>query len=584
MALEVPAVPRATAIARDRSRWAHLALLLAVALPLLLIELDLPFLDPDEGLYGDVAREMLASGDWVVPSFNGLPYLEKPPLYFWLSTLTLRLDGEGEWALRIWSSLSALGTVLLAWRMGRRLHGPAAGVMAGLILASTAGYALYVRKASTDFVFVFCLTLALYGFVRDAARHDRRPTRFLVFYAGAALALLAKGLIGVAFPVLIVGITLLWTRRLTLADVNLGRGALVFAAIALPWHALVAWRQPGFFWFYIVDNQILRFLDRRAFVEDDVPVTVLAFLVLTFIWFFPWSVFAFARPAQDGHPAAAWRSMMPIWAIVVIGFFAASGSKLEYYALPAFPALAVMVGAAWAGRRDVGRFMVPGLLGCVAVGVAAVWLGARLTPSQAFAGLAELNVYYRILRDQGAPFPFESVRPFARLLQGLGATLIIGWTIAAVCWWRRWPRTAFAALAAEGAVIAALIVALLHVVEPHHSAKPVAQAIVARAGTDDVVAHEGSLEYSAALPFYTGRRIVVVNGTRGDLDLASRLPEASGYFVDAGEFQGLWGGDRRVFLVTQHRRAASIATDLPTESVHLIGCFGSRCLYSNRGN
>src|SRR5438132_1597804 len=392
MALEVPAVPRVTAIARVRSRWAHLALLLVVALPLLLIELDLPFLDPDEGLYGDIAREMLTSRDWVVPSFNGLPYLEKPPLYFWLSTLTLRLDGDGEWALRIWSSLSARGTVLFAWRMGRRLHGPAAGVMAGLILASTAGYALYVRKASTDFLFVFCLTLALYGFVRDAVRHDRRPTRFLVFYAGAALALLAKGLIGVAFPVLIAGITLLRTRRLTLADVNLGRGAPVFA---------------------------------------------------------------------------------------------------------------VMVGAAWAGRRDVGRFMVPGLLGCVAVGVAALWLGARLTPSQAFAGLAELNVYYRILRDQGAPFPFESVRPFARLLQGLGATLIIGWTIASVCWWRGWPRTAFAALAAEGAVIAALIVALLHVVEPHHSAKPVARAIVARAGTGDVVAHEGSLEYSAALPCYT---------------------------------------------------------------------------------
>ena len=584
MAVEVPAVPRATAIACVRSRWAHLALLLVVALPLLLIELDLPFLDPDEGLYGDIAREMLTSRDWVVPSFNGLPYLEKPPLYFWLSTLTLRLDGDGEWALRIWSSLSALGTVLLAWRMARRLHGRAAGVMAGLMLTSTAGYALYVRKASTDFVFVFCLTLALYGFVRDAVRHDRRPTRFLVFYAGAALALLAKGLIGVAFPVLIAGITLLRTRRLTLADVNLGRGALVFAAIALPWHALVAWRRPGFFWFYIVDNQILRFLDRRAFVEDDVPVTVLAFLVLTFIWFFPWSVFTFARPALDAHPAAAWRATMPIWAIVVIAFFAASGSKLEYYALPALPALAVMVGAAWAGRRDVGRFMVPGLLGCVAVGVAALWLGARLTPSQAFAGLAELNVYYRILRDQGAPFPFESVRPFARLLQGLGATLIIGWTIATVCWWRGWPRAAFAALAAQGAVIAALIVGLLHVVEPHHSAKPVSRAIVARAGTGDVVAHEGSLEYSAALPFYTGRRIVVVNGTRGDLDLASRLPEASGYFMDTGEFQGLWGGDRRVFLVTRERRAASIATGLPTESVHLIGCFGSRCLYSNRGN
>ena len=584
MALEVPAVPETTAIPHLRSRWAHLALLLAIALPLLLVSLDLSFLDPDEGLYGDIAHEMLASGDWVLPSFNGLPYLEKPPLYFWLSMLTLRLDQDGEWALRIWSSLSALGTVLLAWRIGRRLYGPAAGMMAGLILTTTAGYALYVRKASTDFVFAFCVALALYGFLRDVGRDDRRRTRFLVFYVGVALALLAKGLIGVAFPVLIVGITLFWTRRLRLADLNLARGALVFFGIALPWHALIAWRRPGFFWFYIVDNQILRFLDRRAFVEDDVPVTLLAFLGLTFIWFFPWGVFAFARPTGDDRPAAAWRSLVPIWALVVIGFFAVSGSKLEYYALPAFPALAVIVGAAWAGGRDIGRWMVPGFVGSVTVGVAAIWLGARLTPSQALWGLAELNVYYRILRDQGAPFPFESVRPFGVLLQGLGATLIIGWTTLAVCWWRGWPRAAFGALAAQGAAIAVLIVALLYVVEPHHSAKSVSQAIVARAGPDDVIAHEGSLEYSAALPFYTGRRIVVVNGTRGDLDLASRVTEASGYFLDARELQRLWSGDRRVFLVTQRRLRASIATDLPAKSVHLIGCFGSRCLYSNRGN
>ena len=97
-------------------------------------------------------------------------------------------------------------------------------------------------------------------------------------------------------------------------------------------------------------------------------------------------------------------------------------------------------------------------------------------------------------------------------------------------------------------------------------------------------AHEGSLEYSAALPFYTRRRIVVVNGARGDLDSASRLPEASGYFLDTAGFQGLWARDRRVFLVTQRPLAVSVATDLPKASVHLIGCFGSRCLYSNRGN
>jgi hypothetical protein len=243
----------------------------------------------------------------------------------------------------------------------------------------------------------------------------------------------------------------------------------------------------------------------------------------------------------------------------------------------------VMVGGAWASGRDVGRWIAAGVLGCCLVGAAALWVGARLTPEHVLAGLAELNVYYRILRDQQAPFPFASVRPFAGLLQLLGATLIVGWIVTAACWWRGRPRAAFTALTAQGLAIAALIVVLLHVVEPHHSAKAVSQAIVARAGAGDVVAHEGSLEYSAALPFYTGRRVVVVNGTRGDLDLASRLPEAAGYFLDSAGLRGIWSGEHRIFFVTQRAFAASVVSELPAAAVHRLGCFGSRCLYSNRG-
>jgi 4-amino-4-deoxy-L-arabinose transferase-like glycosyltransferase len=85
---------------------------------------------------------MLASGDWTLPRFNGRPYLEKPPLYYWLGILTLAMGGPAEWSLRVWSALRALGTVLLTWRIGRRLYEPAAGVFAGLALAPTAGFAL----------------------------------------------------------------------------------------------------------------------------------------------------------------------------------------------------------------------------------------------------------------------------------------------------------------------------------------------------------------------------------------------------------------------------------------------------------
>ncbi|MBI2524600.1 MAG: glycosyltransferase family 39 protein [Candidatus Rokubacteria bacterium] len=554
-------------------------LLLAVGLAFAVPGLSMSLLDPDEGLYADVAREMVAAGDWVVPRFNGLPYLEKPPLYFWLTALAFLVTGFSEWVLRGWSVLAALGTSAVAWRLGRRLYGPRGGVVAGVMLLTSAGYALYLRKASTDFVFAFSLALAVYGFIVDAERPDRGRRRFFLLYAGSALALLSKGLIGALFPALIVGVSLRWYPGLRWRDLNLTRGLTLVAALTVPWHALVAWRDPSLFRFYLVDNQILRFLNLREFLEDDVAISTPGYLVATFLWFFPWSVFLLARPAPTAL-VPAWR-VTAVWAAVVVGFFALSGSKLEYYALPALPAFAVLVAGGWTAGRDVGRWLGVGLAGCATVGTAAIWLGPRMTPEQILGGLAHLNVYYRILREQGAVLPFESVRPFGLLLQGLGVTLLAGWVIAGVCWMRGWRRGALLALVGVGAGIAALIVELLILIEPHHSTRAVAEVISGMAAPRDLVVHEGSLEYSAALPFYTGRRIRVVNGARGDLEFASRRPEAREYFLDAAALAALWRGPDRVFLVTQQGRGRGVAATLPRESVRVVGRFGSRWLYAS---
>jgi 4-amino-4-deoxy-L-arabinose transferase-like glycosyltransferase len=576
----------AVSVSRAPRRVWPLLTLLAIGGPLLFSALGLSLLDPDEGLYADIANRMRAAGgDWVIPHFNGLPYLEKPPLYFWLTALTLTSGEHAEWTLRAWSALMALGTALLTWRMGRRLYGDRAGVYAGLMLLTTVGYALYVRKASTDFVFVFCLTLALYGFLRDTEHRRGARSRFLLLYVGAGLAVLAKGLIGVVFPAVIVALTLARVRGgLSVKDLNLGRGLAVFGLVTLPWHLAAAWRAPALFWFYLVDNQVLRFLDRRAFVEDDVPLSTLGFLLVTFVWLFPWSVFVLARGTAAGSRAARWRPGVLIWALVIVGFFAASRSKLEYYALPAFPALAMLVAAAWATGRDIGRWMWAGLVGTLVVGGAAVWVGGHLTPSRALAGLAELNVYYRILRDQGLPLPPDLTAPLGVLVQLTGVSLIVGWALAATLWVRGRRHAAFGALLGLGALIGVLVVQLLYLVEPYHSAKAVAHAFSAGAAKDDILAHEGSLEYSAALPFYTGRRVVVVEGTRGDLDIASRSAEAAGYFIDGAELARLWGAARRVFLVTQTPPDRGVIGRLPVDSVHALGRFGSRWLYSNRGN
>jgi len=350
----------------------------------------------------------------------------------------------------------------------------------------------------------------------------------------------------------------------------------------VPWHGLVAWRSPGLFNFYVVDNHLLRFLNARRYVEDDVPSSTPSFLLATFLWAFPWSVFALARRHRDRSPRAAWRPVVVIWLVSIVGLFALSRFKHEYYALPAFPALAVLVGAAWTSARDIGRWLVVGLVGCSIVGLWALWVGAGLTAGQALDGLAELNAYYRILRDQGVPFPFSSPRPFGQLLQGLGLVLLVGWGLATFCWFRARRLGAFVVLVVTAGAITALMFRLLDVVEPMHSVKETARAITEQAGPSDVLLVEGTLEYSPALPFYTRRRFAMVNGALNYFSIAASLPEARGLFLNTADLVELWHGPRRVFLVVRRPRAQSVVVALPAALVHEVGRYGSRWLYSNR--
>src|SRR5262245_40544177 len=545
-----------------------------VSVPFLFVKLGMPFLDPDEGLYATIALEMARDGDWVMPHANGLPYLEKPPLYFWLTALTFRLLGPSEWATRLWSALPLLGTVLLTWRIGRRLYGDGAGLLAGIAMATMVGNALYVRKASADQLFVFCLTLAIYGFLRDAERSDRGSRRFLLFYLGVALSVLAKGFIGI-LALLIVGLAMALVRRLPWRHLNLARGAALVALVAGPWHVVAAWRSPTLFGVYMLDAHLLRFFNARRYVEADVPLSTLGFLAASFVWAFPWSVFSLARPGSARSPGAPWRP------VVVVSAFALSRFKHEYYALPAFPALAVLVGAAWAGGRDIARWLAIGLVGCVAVGVGAIWVGAAPTERQVLYGLAELNAYYRILRDQKIPLPFEPGQ-FGVLLQALGWALIVGWLVAAVCWARGLRRTAFASLIGVAAAITLLILRLLDVVQPHHSVKEVARVINTQAAPADVLVLEGSLSYAGALPFYTQRRVLLVNGAVDYYSITSRLPEARSVFIDTGELQKLWIGPRRVFLVAHRPFDSALITVLSPANVRDLGEHGGSHLYSNR--
>lgn len=565
------------------------------------------FIDPDEGMYGTIAREMARSGDWVTPRFDGVRYLNKPPLLFWLSALAFRAFGPSEWGVRLWSALPAFGAALLVWAMGRMLYGPAGGYFAALVFGSSLGVFLYAHITLTDPLLIFSLSLAMTGAVltmRPAATEAglEKARKFAadagppLFYLALAIGILTKGLLAVLLPAAIAGAFALLTRsRRALALVasrSAALGIVTFFLIAAPWHFLAARENPGFARYYLLDNQLLRYLNGGTLIEDDVSVTTPAFLVLGLVWFLPWS---FLLPAvlrrelgrlKNISPDDAMKLLPPLWAFMTLLFFSLSSSKLEHYSLPALPALALMTGGWWAERlgspppRQRRLFWIAGgALWTAAVALAV--LGGFPNGRGLFDLMADVLGYYRALMAQGYGLPPE-LRPAAGVLEILALALLLGVSIAALLLKMERVRAGFYAFLATGAVIFLLVFRLVLLLEPYHSARPLAEAVMARAGPGDLILHEDPLEYSGGLAFYTGGKIYIVDGRRGSLEFGSRYPEARETFIDGADLRKLWDGERTVFLVTRLPAEKSALRSLPREKVFSLGRFGARWLYTNR--
>jgi len=222
-----------------------------------------------------------------------------------------------------------------------------------------------------------------------------------------------------------------------------------------------------------------------------------------------------------------------------------------------------------------------GAFGCFLVGSALLLFGGQLTSRALLTGLGEVNVYYRILIDQGMPFPFDSLSPFIHILKQLGILLVLGFPISYLLVSRS-PLASFMTLLVSSGIIAFLVFKLDKVVEPHHSTQPVAKELLARVDPNDLIFHEGSLEYSGGLPFYTGMRINVLDGRRGSLDFGSRFAKDRERFIEKDRFAPIWDGDRKFYLVTGYHVRESVVKRWPDSNSFLVGEFGSRRLYTNK--
>ena len=306
-----------------------------------------PLTVPDEGRYAGVALEMLSSGNWLVPTLNGLPFFHKPPLFYWITAASLSMFGMHEWAARVAPLLGAAMAAFTLYGFALRWAGQPSAWMSLLVLVTQPLFFIGAQFANLDMLVAGCIAatvLALAHVVLQAKQG--RSSRFVLAaaYVFAALGLLAKGLIGAALPGLVILAWLLALRRprLLLALVWLP-GIVLFLGIALPWFVAMQWRFPEFADYFFVVQHFKRFA--QGGFNNAQPFwffpAALALLTLPWIlWLPPTAKASYWSDAERGPV----RKLMWLWLAVVTLFFSLPQSKLIGYILPATVPLAFLIG------------------------------------------------------------------------------------------------------------------------------------------------------------------------------------------------------------------------------------------------
>jgi 4-amino-4-deoxy-L-arabinose transferase-like glycosyltransferase len=303
--------------------------------------------EPDEGRYAEVAREMLHSGDWITPTLNGFTFFDKPALQYWATAAAYALLGIDEATARLWPALTGLLSMLAVTWAGKRLYGLRCGVTAAMVLGGSLLFTVGAHVATLDLGVAAFLNIAICFFLVaqfDPAAAAQRRAFNLAGWACLALAVLSKGLIGVVLPALTLLMFMACRRDwCLLGRLNPLPGMALLLAIAAPWFVLVCLRNPGFFAYFFIHEHFQRFLTN----QNNRVHSVLFFVPVVLLGLAPWV--AFLRWPQRAQATGSERAadvFLLCWVGVVLVFFSLSRSKLPFYILPAFPALALLIARA----------------------------------------------------------------------------------------------------------------------------------------------------------------------------------------------------------------------------------------------
>jgi 4-amino-4-deoxy-L-arabinose transferase-like glycosyltransferase len=578
-----------------------------------------PILDDADATHAQAAQAMLTTGDWVTLHVDGIRYLEKAPLPYWITAVSLRLFGNTSFAIHLPLALTVLGLALLGYAWSRRAFGQTAAFYTAFFTLTSAGIFLFTRIFIPDALLSLLLAFALYAFLRTLEPHSHRVTPFLMWTA-LALAILTKGLVALIFFFGAAVVYLIWTGDFRyLHRLKPASGIMLLLVIAAPWHILAGLRNTqganghGFFWFYFVNEQFLRFLGQRI-PRDYNKLPTALYWSLHLVWLFPWSLFVPAallvgwrkhRELQslrdlnaDGerlsrfelvsqrreariNPFAsnfASRSvlLLAIFSALVLVFFSLSTNQ-EYYTFPVYLPLLILLAAALshlstqpqdhtAHRVLTFSFAAFTLMGfAITIALAYGLWSARHLPFVpdigavlAHRGVGDYTLSMSHFFDLTGP-SFAALRlPAVIAAVAFAIGPVIAWLLHA----RRKPQAAILIVVATSAAF--LIAAHIALVRfaPMLSSQDFAASIQSLErnkfiSTDSEILIFGDQAFGSSIPFYLQHRVSLVDGRSTSMLFGGTFPDASPIFLTHDQLLAEWGnGPRKILFVPLEQRFA----------------------------
>ena len=557
-------------------------------------------LDDDvDAAHAVVAREMLERHDYTVLYQNGVRYLVRPPLHFWMIAASYTLFGQTEFATRLPLALTVVALLLLVFEFGRRFFDLRVGLYGVLILASSPGLFIFTRTVNQEAICALEFIAVFYLFLR-AWTGSLEPR--LGYWAAAALcgvAVLTRGLVGIIFPaatiVVFITVTRGWHRWRELRPFS---SLLIFICVAAPWHILTEIRAPGFLWAYFVEDHFKRALGTR-WPPDYSAVPLGLWWAAHLVWLFPWAFFtpvlvrdflASRMRERNWSITSQARLLLFSWAAFIFLFFSVvGGSRMEYYSLGAWPAIALLLAAALAGSERLGDRWLHGVQRVLAV------LGIGLAISLAYLLLAsshnqDTGDISLLLRSHDSGFyRFAMGHLFDLTIQAFAAlrapSIIAGFALLTT-FTTAWILRERGLHTAGTLVMSAGMIMLLSAAnmaygrfEPQLSSRSLAMELSRYLRPRDRVVIYGDFTAASSIAFYAHRQLCMYETTSSELEYGSHFPDAPKIFLTDRDFSSLWKSGNRVFLIVPAAQLTSARARLPLHATWLFTESGGKTAF-----